>query len=333
MKILKNLNNIANNLRDAIQSLTGDNRLRLIDLDANIPGMQNMVGGRLNANPNNPTKIYYRPFSHASLPLYGGNVWEMVTINDEIMYDYASDTDIDGNIIAGSKLYDIYGEYISSSSLFGMKLKPWLDSTAGGSSRGYSPYVFEGVKVLDSSTTGKKYRLLGTCYLDSSVYLWDTNTKRNLNNRFNKLNREIYFEHIAASTATTTTTQNTWVRCPNNTDEFMLQFVADGESVCVFTMDAQFEMWQQSNMGVCYGIAVDVNSIPHTRSSIGFIYRSGESVFNTNYTICNIDLAEGYHRVWPMVTTGAASTNGVMHFRNGDWQHWVNSRTKGDIIC
>ena len=134
-----------------------------------------LQGGRLGVYDSD-TLMWY-PYMHGSIALPKGTGYVVVT-RDNPIYFNAVETDFFGSSLSVGVNYDVYAQYINSSS-FKLQLVPWSSDTErleGSPVLQYGLFVYEGMRLIGSIRTGDSD---GPIFVDSDLKRFVSN----LNNR------------------------------------------------------------------------------------------------------------------------------------------------------
>ena len=182
--------------------------MNLLDL-----AMQSVIpGGRLTTESGVPVStsdrtsqstIYYTPFVHDTVPLWGGTQWKPVKFPE---------TSLALSGLTSGKPYDVFG-YLSSGVL-ALELLAWTDDTTRATA----------VTLQDGRycKSGDKTRLLlGTIYTTGTMATEDSAANRYVSNAYNRL-----FRSVLHTTGDAGHTYTGAIRAYNNSTTHRVSFVA-----------------------------------------------------------------------------------------------------------
>jgi hypothetical protein len=146
-----------------------------------------IVGGRLERASD--SYLEWQPYINGSIGIYNGSAWSLVTPSSNPSLQNTAN-DLDNNALTYDYNYDIFAEWVSSSSFY-LRAKKW----SGDTTRGFTLYRHEGVLVLDNTANGVKRRFLGTVRLrnDSGAKFTDTEARRFVSNYYNAVSKKLYY--------------------------------------------------------------------------------------------------------------------------------------------
>ena len=241
---------------------------------------QAMLNVILNSTTNHSSQLMYGRWNGRHVPLYIGSAWSLAVIPE-------AGIKLDCEALSVTTMYHVYG-YDSAGTLV-------LEGSTSDRS------VQDGVEVKSGEVS---HRFLGVMGVDSwqSGYQGpkDTPDARLVRNLYNPLLKELSKDPNYASYTRADHYGDAFVRL-NNNDDFMMRFVSWKDDTIVFTC----LFFTNSAYGWVWGIASD-GVCPHMKNVFSPVV--GGAVGGLVAPAFALQVRQGFHSVWPVVTSSANQT-------------------------
>jgi hypothetical protein len=204
------------------------------------------------------TDVYYVPYLSDEITVWNGSAWEKLAIPTSAPFLSVSAPD------TVDQLFDIF-IWKNGSGVLELEISSWSSGTA----RAQDLYIFDGVRVKENSTEGKKRRWLGTAKTLGTLssgngVVADTVKARLLYNFYNKVPRKIENLHTTSSWTQAQENDESW-ELPEDSAGFQVGIVA-GEHDVYFIATAmrvsKGDTTKDTNGTFRLGIALDSQSAP-----------------------------------------------------------------------
>jgi hypothetical protein len=246
-----------------------------------------IVGGRLERASD--SYLEWQPYINGSIGIYNGSAWSLVTPSSNPSL-VNSATDLDNNALTYDYNYDIFAEWVSTSSFY-LRAKKW----SGDTTRGFALYRHDGVLVLDNTSNGVKRRFLGTVRLrnDSGAKFTDQKNKRFVSNYYNSVLRSLGVDNPYSSDTHENATTS-WRSWNGDGDDWKIEAVCDGLMAVVLMAGTQ--PGPGGSAAISISIGMDAKT-PHTSSSSAEI---GYTATGWPVSTFDTEPSAGYHYWYPI---------------------------------
>jgi hypothetical protein len=285
-----------------------------------------IVGGRLERTSD--SYLEWQSYINGSIGIYNGSAWSLVTPSSNPSLQNTAN-DLDNNALTYDYNYDIFAEWVSSSSFY-LRAKKW----SGDTTRGFTLYRHEGVLVLDNTANGVKRRFLGTVRLrnDSGAKFTDTKNQRLVANFYNKVSKSLGIDNPYTSNTEENMTAGSWRSWDSNGDVWVLKFVVvEGTEINVL---ASMSGYVGNGGGLYCAVGFDsktADGLTHHQPFTTYnISGNIQASVNVSYTSTP---SQGYHYLYPLVYRPSGGTAYVRYMYNYNTGNQEQCSFEGLIRC